>query len=168
MEHSSSWEANNHSASQEILRLLWNPKVHYRVHKSPPLVPILNQMDLVHNFPNYFLRSRLIFYAHLRLRLPSGLFPSGFSDQNFVYISHLSHACYTAALLTLFYLIAPTIFGEECKLWNSSLFRDRASFPNKLVFTLNCEPPPKHQVWWPPLIGCPRLLIQYNSHYLGS
>jgi hypothetical protein len=29
-----SWEANSRSASKEILRLLLNTKVHYRVHKS--------------------------------------------------------------------------------------------------------------------------------------
>jgi len=35
-----------------------------------------------------------LLFSHLRFGYPGGIFPSGLTDQNFVCMSHCSHACY--------------------------------------------------------------------------
>ena len=40
---SPSWEVNSSSDNHKLL-ILWKLKVHYRVHKSPPLVPVLSEI----------------------------------------------------------------------------------------------------------------------------
>jgi hypothetical protein len=65
MEHRLSWEANRFSASQEIPRILWNPKVHYCSHNCPPTVPVLSHLDPLHSPTPYFLT------IHLNIILPS-------------------------------------------------------------------------------------------------
>jgi hypothetical protein len=76
------------AASQEIPRLLWNPKVHYRVYKGPQLIPILSQMNPVHTLPLYFpeIHSVIIFSSMSTSCKTSLSFR--FSSKNIVCIPH--------------------------------------------------------------------------------
>jgi len=48
MEQNAPWEANSSSASQEIPHILRKLKVHYHIYESPPLLPVMSQINPIH------------------------------------------------------------------------------------------------------------------------
>jgi len=94
MEQSPSWEANRFSASQAIPSILWNPKVHCRICKSSPPVPILSQINQVHAPQFHFLKIHLNFILSSTPVSSKWSFSIRFSHHNPLYTSLLSNTCY--------------------------------------------------------------------------
>jgi len=111
VEQSSSRKANTSSASQEIPRILWNSKVHYRIHMGPLSVLVLSHINPVHT-PTPIPGSFSILSSHLRLGLPSGFFSSDFSSKTLYppLLSSIRAIC--PAHLILYDFITQIMFGK--------------------------------------------------------
>jgi hypothetical protein len=143
MEQSPSWEANRFADSQQILRILRNPKFHYRIHNCPPPVSTLTQLNPVHTSTCHFWSSILILSFRLCLGLPSGLFRSGFPTKTLYTPLPSPIRAKCPAHLIFLDFITRTIVGEGYRSWSYSLwtflhFRGTSSLlgPNILPNTL--------------------------------
>jgi hypothetical protein len=111
VELSPCWEANSCSATQEILSILWNLKVHNRVHKSPPMVSIRCQMNPLHTLPSSIHFNMLPFSSSFFLWFLSSGFPTK------TWYAVLSPACYVPCPSRPPLLVHSNNIGRRIRLW---------------------------------------------------
>ena len=91
MVQSPSWEANWFAASQEILHISRNPKVHHRTHKRPPPVCILGQPNPVHIPTSHLLEIRPNIIHPSTPRSPQCSLSLRFPQQDSIHTPPLTH-----------------------------------------------------------------------------
>jgi hypothetical protein len=97
-------------------------------------------------------RRSILIFSHIRLDLPSGLLPSGFPTKALC-PSPLPHTCYMSCS-------SQSSWFDPSRL--PAVFRNMINFLRWGVVSTSPNP----QAREPPIVGCPRLLIQYIRSYL--
>ena len=127
MVQSPSWEANWFAASQEIPRISRNPKVHYRTHKRPPPVSILDQPSPVHIPTSHLLEIRPNIIHPSTPRFPQWSPSLRFPHQDPIHTLLLTLRATCSAHLILLDFITRTILGEEYRSFSTESVRKRSA-----------------------------------------
>ena len=109
-------KTNLFAPSQEIPRILWNLKVHYRINKGPPPIPILSHINPVHAPPLMSWRSIETLAFLLQIVSFRQFYPP-------LSCKHLSspHTCYMWRPSYYFDLITRIMYGEVYTPLSSSI-----------------------------------------------
>ena len=154
MVQSPSWEANWFAVSQEIPRISWNPKVHYRTHKRPPPVSIVGQPNPVHIPTSHLLEIHPNIIHPSTPRRPKWSLSLRFPHQDPIHPPLLPHTILTYSMV-------------QSPSWEANWFAGSQEIPcisrnPKVHYRTHKRPPPV------PILGQPNPVHIPTSHILES
>jgi hypothetical protein len=93
-------KANSWLAGEEVFHPLWNPKIHFRFHKTPPPAPILGQVNLVQIRISFLFKTRFNIILPFTPKFATSLFCWRYLTKVRVWICiwHLRHVFRLARL----------------------------------------------------------------------
>ena len=157
------WEASNSSDSQEVVCVLWNLTVHYRVHRSLPFVSVLNQINPFCWALPVSLRSILIIFTLSALRSLKLVFLCDMLIFNHTFLIWFCNGDIPLYMLACLCVLVTLLCVRYCIAVEQNM-NDMVTFSTTSVFTRDirlviCY----HIVLFIEISGVPEIYVLFNS-----